>query len=192
MTPIDPRTGKIAGPNIPVEDPYNLYFTPDGSSAIVVAERRQRLDFRDPHTFALRRSVKLDCLGVDHLDFSADGSYLIASCEFAGRLVKIDLPSGRIDRYLDLPGSSPQDVKLEPDGKIFYVADLKLGGVHLIDGATLRAIGFLPTGTDVHAIYPSRDARASVRLQPARCFDQRHRRCFANGQRNLAASRHVT
>ncbi len=159
LTPIDPRSGKIAGPNIPVEDPYNLYFTPDGSSAIVVAERRQRLDFRDPHTFALRRSVKLDCLGVDHLDFSADGRYLIASCEFAGRLVKVDLPSGRIDRYLDLPGSSPQDVKLEPVGKVFYVADLKLGGVHLIDGASLRAIGFLPTGTDAHAIYPSRDAR---------------------------------
>ena len=159
LTPIDPRTGKITGPNIPVDDPYNLYFTPDGTSAIVVAERRQRLDFRDPHTFALRRSVKLDCLGVDHLDFSADGSYLIASCEFAGRLVKIDLPSGRIDRYLDLPGSSPQDVKLEPAGKVFYVADLKLGGVHLIDGATLRAIGFLPTGADAHAIYPSRDAR---------------------------------
>jgi DNA-binding beta-propeller fold protein YncE len=159
LTPIDPRTGKRAGPNIPVEEPYNLSFTPHGSSAIVVAARRERLDFRDPHTFALRHSVKLDCLGVDHLDFSADGSYLIASCEFAGRLVKLDLPSGRIDRYLDLPGSSPQDVKLEPAGRVFYVADLNLGGVHLIDGASLRAIGFLPTGTDAHGLYPSRDAR---------------------------------
>jgi DNA-binding beta-propeller fold protein YncE len=159
LTPIDPRTGKIAGPNIPVDDPYNLYFTPDGTSAIVVAERRQRLDFRDPHTFALRHSVQLNCAGVDHLDFSADGSYLIASCEFAGRLAKLDLPSGRIDRYLDLPGSSPQDVKLEPAGRVFYVADLKLGGVHMIDGASMRAIGFIPTGTDAHGLYPSRDAR---------------------------------
>ena len=159
LTPIDPRTGKIAGPNIPVDDPYNLYFTPDGSSAIVVAEYLQRLDFRDPHTFALRQSVKLDCAGVDHLDFSADGSYLIASCEFAGRLVKIDLASGRVAGYLDLPGSSPQDVKLEPAGKVFYVADLKLGGVHLIDGASFRSIGFIPTGTDAHGLYPSRDAR---------------------------------
>ena len=159
LTPIDPRTGKPAGPNIPVDDPYNMYFTPDGRSAIVVAERRARLDFRDPHTFALRKSVNVACAGVDHLDFSADGSYLIASCEFAGRLVKIDLPSGKIDGYLDLAGSSPQDVKLEPAGKIFYVADLKLGGVHLIDGASLRAIGFIPTGIDAHGLYPSRDAR---------------------------------
>ncbi len=159
LTPIDPRTGTIAGPNIPVEDPYNMYFTPDGRSAIVVAERQQKLDFRDPHTFALQQTVKVDCLGIDHLDFSADGSYLVASCEFAGRLVKIDLPSRRIAGYLDLPGSSPQDVKLEPAGKVFYVADLLLGGVHLIDGALLREIGFVPTGRDAHGLYPSRDAR---------------------------------
>jgi YVTN family beta-propeller protein len=159
LTPIDPRTGKIGGPNIPVDDPYNMYFTPDGRSAIVVAERRRRLDFRDPHTFALQRSVPVDCAGVDHLDFSADGSYLIASCEFAGRLVKIDLPSRRVAGYLDLAGSSPQDVKLEPAGKVFYVADLQLGGVHLIDGASFREIGFIPTGPDAHGLYPSRDAR---------------------------------
>ena len=159
LTPIDPTTGKIAGPNIPVADPYNLYFTPDGTAAIVVAEHLNRLDFRDPHTFALRQSVNVDCAGVDHLDFSADGSYLIASCEYAGRLVKIDLPSRRIVGYLDLPGSSPQDVKLEPAGKIFYVADMKRGGVHLIDGARFHAVGFIPTGADAHGLYPSRNAR---------------------------------
>jgi DNA-binding beta-propeller fold protein YncE len=159
LTPIDPTTGRIAGANIPVDDPYNLYFTPDGRSAIVVAELRQRLDFRDPHTFALQKSVQLDCAGVDHLDFSADGRYLIASCEFAGRLAKVDVATGRVLGYLDLPGSSPQDVKLEPAGKAFYVADLKLGGVHLIDGASFRSIGFIPTGRDAHGLYPSRDAK---------------------------------
>jgi YVTN family beta-propeller protein len=158
LTPIDPRTGYISGPNIPVADPYNLYFTPDGRSAIVVAERMQRLDFRDPHTFALQASVNLDCAGVDHLDFSADGTYLIASCEYAGRLVKISLPGRRILGYLNLPHSSPQDVKLEPAGKIFYVADLKLGGVHLINGKSFHQIDFIPTGTDAHGLYPSRDA----------------------------------
>ena len=37
LTPIDPKTGK-PGPAITVDDPYNMYFTPDGKSAIVVAE----------------------------------------------------------------------------------------------------------------------------------------------------------
>jgi DNA-binding beta-propeller fold protein YncE len=113
LTPIDPRTGKIAGPNIAVDDPYNLYFTPDGGSAIVVAEYLQRLDFRDPHTFALQEHVPADCAGIDHVEFSADGSYLIATCEYAGRLVKIDVASRKVIGYLDLPGSSPQDIKLE-------------------------------------------------------------------------------
>ena len=51
LTPINPRTGR-PGRTIPVDDPYNMYFTPDGRYAIVVAEALQRLDFRDPHTFA--------------------------------------------------------------------------------------------------------------------------------------------
>jgi YVTN family beta-propeller protein len=159
LTPFDPRTGRVSGPNIPVADPYNLYFTPDGRSAIVVAENLQRLDFRDPHTFALQESIKLACKGVDHIDFSADGTYFIASCEYAGRLVKIDTATRHVVQYLDLPGSSPQDVKIEPAGRIFYVADLKLGGVHLIDGASMRKIGFITTGADAHGLYPSRDGR---------------------------------
>ena len=53
LTPINPVTGRPGRP-IPVEDPYNLYFTPNGSYAIVVAERLQRLDFRDPATMRLR------------------------------------------------------------------------------------------------------------------------------------------
>jgi YVTN family beta-propeller protein len=159
LTPIDPNTGKIAGPNIPVEDPYNLYFTPSGKSAIVVAERMRRLDFRDPHTFALQRSLQVDCAGVDHIDFSRDGRYLIATCEFSGRIVKVDVVNRRVIGYLDLPGSSPQDIKLEPAGHIFYVADMKRGGVYEIDGARLRSIGFIPTGYDAHGLYPSRDSK---------------------------------
>ena len=41
LTPISPITGKRAGPNIPVSDPYNMYFTPDGKFAIVVAGSRE-------------------------------------------------------------------------------------------------------------------------------------------------------
>ena len=115
LTPIDPRTGLPAGPNIPVDDPYNMYFTPDGRYAVVVAEARQHLDFRDPHTFALEHRVTVNCAGVDHVDFAANGAYLIATCEFAGRLVRVDLHTLKVDGYLNLPGSSPQDIKLDPD-----------------------------------------------------------------------------
>jgi YVTN family beta-propeller protein len=159
LTPISPVTGRRAGPNIPVSDPYNMYFTPDGRYAIVVAEAQRELNFRDPHSFALKHRVKVDCAGVDHIDFAADGAYLIATCEFAGRLVRVDLHTLKVAGYLDLPGSAPQDIKLDPAGHTFYVADKNHAGVWMIDAATFRATGFLATGPDAHGLYPSRDAR---------------------------------
>ena len=160
LTPIDPRTGK-PGPTIPVTDPYNMYFTVDGKYAIVVAERLERLDFRDPHTFALVKSVHVDCLGIDHLDFSADGKYLIASCEFSGRVLKLDVATQSVVGTLPLHGGNakPQDVKLDPTGRVFYVADMIRGGVYTVDGDTFTVTGFIPTGAGAHGLYVSRDSK---------------------------------
>jgi YVTN family beta-propeller protein len=161
LTPINPVTGK-PGPTIPVEDPYNMYFTPNGQYAIVVAERLHRLDFRDAHSFQLHNSVSVPCSGVDHMDFSADEKYLIASCEFSGQLVKVNLATERVVGTLNLPDGSigmPQDVKLSPDGKVFYVADMHAGGLWKVDGRRLKVTGFLPTGAGVHGLYPSRDSK---------------------------------
>jgi YVTN family beta-propeller protein len=160
LTPIDPKTGE-PGPTIPVDDPYNMYFTPDGKYALVVAERLARLDFRDPHTFKLMHSVHVDCVGVDHIDFSADGSYLIASCEFSGQALKLDLATLTVVGTIALNGghSKPQDVKLDPTGRVFYVADMIRGGVYTIDGATLTVTGFIPTGAGAHGLYVSRDSK---------------------------------
>lgn len=102
LTPIDARTGK-AGAAVPVDDPYNMYFTPDGKSAIVVAEARKRLDFRDPKTMAMQFSIDAPgCPGINHADFSMDGRFAIFTCEFSGTLVKIDLVNRAVLGYLQL------------------------------------------------------------------------------------------
>ena len=162
LTPIDPLTGRPRGPAVRVDDPYNLYFTPDGRDAIVVAERMLRLDFRDPQTMALRYSLRVPgCQGVDHMDFSATGRYAFASCEFGGRMIKVDLALRRVVQTLRLAGgvASPQDVKLSPFGQILYVADQAAGGVWEIDPSRFRAIGFMRTGAGAHGLYVSRNAR---------------------------------
>ncbi|OLB60210.1 MAG: hypothetical protein AUI13_01150, partial [Gemmatimonadetes bacterium 13_2_20CM_2_69_23] len=164
LTPIDPTTGQ-EGASVPVDDPYNLYFTPDGRFAIVVAERRRRLDFRDAHTMALVQSLPVQCKGVDHMEFTADGRFAVATCEFSGQLVKVDLEARAVVGYLTLdPGgldstAMPQDIRSSPDGRVFYVADMKANGVFLVDPEAFRRVGFIPTGRGTHGIYPSRDGR---------------------------------
>ncbi|HEX3004965.1 MAG TPA: hypothetical protein VHO27_12200 [Angustibacter sp.] len=184
LVPIDARTGKV-GRRVPVADPYNLYFSPDGKHALVMAERLRRIDVRDPHTMKLVRSMPVPCYGVNHADYTADGSVMVASCEFSGKLLVIPTTFTKVARVIDLnavktpgatdpqkarrmggpmagirPGASsmPQDVRLTDDGRTFLVADMMRNGVWKVDAKTLRLSGFLHTGTGAHGIYPSRDA----------------------------------
>jgi len=158
LTPIDPKTGKPGRP-IVVDDPYNMYFVPDGSEAIVVAEAHERLDFRDPHTMALHSSLHVPgCKGINHADFAIDGRYAIFTCEFTGALAKIDMVERKVLGLLRLKGGAmPQDIRVSPDGKVFYVADMMADGVFLIDGERFAQTGFIPTGVGTHGLYPSRD-----------------------------------
>lgn len=160
LTRIDPRTGKPVA-TIPVEDPYNLYFTPDGRYAIVVAERNQRLDFRDARTLRLAHSLPVPCYGVNHMDFTADGTRALVSCEFSGRLIEVDVQRQRVVKVVATGGGlgMPQDVKLSPDGRVFYVSDLVANGVWIVDAHRFVVRGFVHTGRGAHGLYPSRDAR---------------------------------
>ena len=195
LTPIDPQTGK-SGTSIAVDDPYNMYWTPDGKHAIVVAEAYKRLDFRDVATLQLQYSIATpDCAGINHADFSIEGRYALFTCEFNGSVTKIDLVNRKVlatiklSAYFDRPDAlaliaqpgkkprkipdpgqpgneicttpgMPQDVRASPDGKTFFVADMMADGVHVVDGASLRQIGFIPTGVGAHGLYPSRDGKS--------------------------------
>ena len=183
LTPVDPRTGK-PGKAIAVDDPYNLYFTPDGQSAIVVAEAKHRLDFRDPKTLKLQYSIEVpQCGGINHGDFTIDGRFAIFTCEFQGSIAKIDMVNKSVVGYLKLTlpktrfkdsrkslnpleteictatKGMPQDIRISPNGKTFYVADMEADGVHLIDTETFKETGFIATGVAAHGLYPSRDGK---------------------------------
>ncbi|MFF9280937.1 YncE family protein [Streptomyces griseosporeus] len=160
LTPIDPKTGK-AGKPVDVHDPYNLYFTPDGKYAVVMASLDRELVFRDPHTMARRKTVPVTCYGVNHADFSLDGRYFIVSCEFSGELLKVDTAKMKVIGQQRLPfkGAMPQDVKVSPDGKRFYIADMVADGMWVLDGDKFTEPTLLPTGKGTHGLYVSRDSR---------------------------------
>ncbi len=156
LTEIDPRTGRPTR-NIPITDPYNLYFTPDGTKAIVVAERYMRLDFYNPVDWSFIKSVGIPWPGVDHADFSADGRYFFASTEFSGQVVKVDTEEMTVVGRATV-GSLPIDVKMSPDGTVLYVANQGRHGVSLVDPESMTEIGFLHTGAGAHGLNVSRDA----------------------------------
>jgi YVTN family beta-propeller protein len=159
LTPIDPATGK-PGETIPVPDAYNMYFTPDGRYAIVVAEAFMLLEWRDPQTMTLVSTLDVPgCRGINHADFSIDGRYAIFTCEFSSSIVKIDMVHNTVLGYLKMSkGGMPQDIRIAPDGKLFYIADMMADGVFLVDGDAFAEVGFIPTGKGAHGLYPSRDA----------------------------------
>ena len=96
LTPIDPKTGK-AGRSVPVDDPYNMYWSTDGKYAIVVAEAYKRLDYRDAQTMKLEYSIATPkCAGINHADFSIDGRFAFFTCEFNGSMTKIDLVNRKV------------------------------------------------------------------------------------------------
>ncbi len=184
LTPIDPRTGR-PGRSVAVDDPYNLYFSPDGKYALVMAEARKRIDVRDARTMKLRRSLPVPCEGVNHADYTADLSTMLVSCEYSGKLLVVPADASKVAKVLDLNGirtpgatdpakakrgggpavhlshranSMPQDVRLAPDGRTFLVADMLRNGLWLVDASTFEVLRFLPTGKGTHGVYPSRDA----------------------------------
>jgi YVTN family beta-propeller protein len=159
LTAIDPATGKL-GQTVHVDDPYNMYFTPDGKYSVVMAERERRMDFRDAHTMQVVKRVPVGCKGVNHADYSIDGKYMIATCEFSSELIKLDVASQTVIGHLQLkPAGMPQDCRISPDGKVFYVANMDANGVHVIDGESFKQIDFIPTGVGAHGLYFSRDGK---------------------------------
>jgi YVTN family beta-propeller protein len=165
LTPIDPRTGE-PGESFPVEVPYNLYFTPDGTRAVVIMERESKLDFRDPDTWESVERIDVPqeqrneegASGVNHAEFTADGNTMVATCEFSGWLLRVDLETKKFTGALDI-GGKPVDVRLSPDGTVMYVANETLNGVHVVNWRKMKELDFIPTGEGTHGLYPSRDGK---------------------------------
>lgn len=177
LTPIDPATGKFGKP-IYVHDPYNLYFTPNGKYAVVMSEAARKIVFRDPHTMAIKKEISSQCAGVNHADWSADGTTFVASCEFSGDLLLVDTARMKILKKQALPninkkatskshngmanmGPMPQDVKLSPDGKTYYIADMMSDGIWVMP-APWGKLSFIKTGLGAHGLYVSRDSKTML------------------------------
>jgi len=170
---IDPRRAVREGA-IPMPRPYNLYFTPDGRTAVVMIEQHDTIRFADAHSFRTLRDLTYPgCRGPNHADFSGNGRFFVVSCEFSGELLKVSTLGRRVLGALRLDPrptsphadpmtmgrSVPQDVRISPDGTTFYVADMGTNELRLIDARTFRQTGVIGMPRMPHGIYPSRNGK---------------------------------
>jgi YVTN family beta-propeller protein len=177
LTPIDPSTGKFGKP-VKVNDPYNLYFTPDGKYAVVMSEAAKEIVFRDPHTMKIKKTISSQCSGVNHADWSLDGKTFVVSCEFSGEILLVDTAKMEILKKQKIPvlnksatakahngmpnmGPMPQDVKISPDGKTYYIADMMSDGVWIMK-APWGKMTLLKTGVGAHGLYVTRDSQKLI------------------------------
>ena len=166
LTPIDPLT-VTAGKSIYVHDPYNLYFTPNGKYAVIMAESDKQIVFRDPHTMAIKKTLNVPCLGVNHADWSKDGNFFVVSCEFSGELLLVSTTKMAVLKVAKLPTLKsakpmPQDVKISPDGATFYIADMMSNGVWAMPANNFGHFTLIKTGKEAHGIYVTRDSKTAL------------------------------
>jgi DNA-binding beta-propeller fold protein YncE len=161
LVAIDPKTARVER-RIRMPRPYNLYFTPDGKQAVVMAEERDTIVFADAQTFRRTGAVtRRSCRGPNHADFSANGRFFVVTCEFSDSLLKVSTLGQRVIGHRRLaPGSMPQDIRLSPDGRMFFVAEMGSNRLARFAWRTLRPIGHTDMPNMPHGIYPSRDGRS--------------------------------
>ena len=170
---VDPRTARKTR-TLPMPRPYNLYFTPDGKTAVVMVEQHNTIRFASPHRFRKIKDIRpKGCVGPNHADFSANGRFFVVTCEFSGELVKVSTLRRRVVGVLHLRPrptaphadpmtmgrSVPQDIRISPDGTTFYVADMGTNELRLIDARTFRQVRTIGLPRMPHGIYPSRNGK---------------------------------
>jgi DNA-binding beta-propeller fold protein YncE len=173
LVALDPRTGRRVRA-ISMPRPYNLYFTPDGKTAVVMVEQYDTIRFANPRTWHTIADLKQPaCRGPNHADFSGNGRFFVVTCEFSGELLKVSTLTHRVLGVLHLDPrptakhadpmtmgrSVPQDIRISPDGKTFYVADMGTNELRLIDAKTFTQRSVIGMPRMPHGLYPSRDGR---------------------------------
>ena len=164
LTVLDPANARATGV-IHVPTPYDVYFSPNGAMAVVVNDyispanlRLNGLWFYDRSTWRKIGWLEIPWPGADDLDFSADGTFLLVSCEYSGMVAKVDLRSRRVVASARV-GGLPRDVRLAPDGRQFLVTNESLGGVSVVDASSLRITRFIRTGAGAHGLEFTHDGR---------------------------------
>ena len=151
---LDPATGAVQK-RMPMTDPYQIQFSPDGKWLTVTGLARNQIDIYDAGSYTLAHRIPIAAM-PSHMNYSPDSATVYVSLQETNRLVAIDVKSGAVVWNSEV-GKTPAGV-LWHDGKIL-VGIMGQDFVAVVDPATGRVERHIVTGRGAHNLFDSPDGR---------------------------------
>jgi DNA-binding beta-propeller fold protein YncE len=151
---LDPKTGEIRQ-RLPMADPYQLGFSPNGKFFVVNGIARNQIDVYDGGTMKLVKRFPISSM-PSHLAFSPDSSMVFVSLQGTDRLVAIDLGTMTV-RWNQPVGKTPAGVMWH-NGQVM-VANMGSDNVALVDPVDGHVTGRIVTGKGAHTVFLSPDGK---------------------------------
>jgi YVTN family beta-propeller protein len=151
---LNPRTGDVEK-RMPMSDPYQLQFSPNGKWLTIAGLARNQVDIYDAATLKLVKRFPLAAL-PSHINYAPDSSVVYVSLQQTNRLVAIDLNDLHV-LWNKPVGDTPAGV-LWHDGRILVGI---MGGdyVAVVDPVDGHVEGRIRTGRGAHVLFVSPDGR---------------------------------
>ncbi len=151
---LDPNTGEVRA-HMPVADPYQLGFSPDGKFLTVNGLARDQVDIYDAASMKLLKRFPVVAT-PSHLAYAADSSAVFVSLQGSDKLAAFDLRT-MTEKWSVPVGKTPAGV-MWLNGRIL-VADMGTDYIAQVDPETGRVLGHIETGKGAHNLFLSPDRK---------------------------------
>jgi len=151
---LDPVTFAVRR-RLPISDPYQLGFSPDGKLLVVTALARAQVDIYEAGSYKLVKRFALKSM-PSHLDYSPDSAMVFITLQGTDRLAAIDLR--KMALAWDMPvGKAPAGV-IWHNGKVL-VANMGSDDVAIVDPRDGKVTERLTIGKGTHTLFRSPDGK---------------------------------
>jgi DNA-binding beta-propeller fold protein YncE len=151
---LDPVTGDVQK-RIPMSDPYQFAFSPDGKYFAVAGLARNQIDvYEGPSSKLLKRFPVVAT--PSHLAYSPDSATVFVSLQDSDRLIAIDLRRREV-KWNEPVGKTPAGVMWH-NGHVL-VANMGTDYVARVDPANGQVIEKVVTGKGAHTVFIAPDRK---------------------------------
>ena len=155
MLEIDLATLRVRR-RIPMLDPYNVLFTPDGRYLYKVAYRYDFMEIHDGETFRRLKRVRTG-RQPSHVWFSPDGRWFVNTNQHSNSVTVIDTQTMAVARTLAVD-PLPAGIQISRDGHAMFVAS-HVGTISVFATDEWKLTRTVRSGKGAHEMVATRDGR---------------------------------